>query len=216
MNELKKLWGCFRFSVEFFVGLLRVRNFVEPRYSFVTVLGSARFPENSPYYAGTVMLGEKLAAAGYGILTGGGLGLMEAANRGAKQGKNAPSYGYNVVLPHEQHLNDFLDKSGCTKHFCLRKILLFEYSCGFVVTPGGVGTMDEFFELLTLMQTRKMQNRPIFIYDTQYHEHLIRYLQFLEEEDAIDPLAETPVLFTDDIDFIVETMKTTDHAGNLG
>ncbi len=123
----------------------------------VTVFGSARFAETNPYYQMARQMGQEIAKLGFTVITGGGPGIMEAANRGAKD-VGGKSIGCNIVLPHEQNPNPYLDKWVDFDYFFVRKVLLSKYSYAFVVLPGGYGTLDEFFESLTLIQTGKFKN----------------------------------------------------------
>lgn len=126
----------------------------------VTVFGSARFGEGHPYYQLGVEVGRELAKAGFAVMTGGGPGIMEAANRGAYEA-NGVSVGCNIILPHEQKPNPYVNKSIDFHHFFVRKVMLVKYSCAYVVMPGGLGTMDELFETATLIQTHKMGPFPM-------------------------------------------------------
>ena len=126
----------------------------------VTVFGSARFGEGHPYYESARLLGRHLAQAGYAVMTGGGPGIMEAANRGAREGGGV-SLGCNIRLPHEQKPNKYLDQFVEFEHFFVRKVMLVKYSCAFVVMPGGIGTLDEAFEVVTLIQTGKLESFPV-------------------------------------------------------
>jgi len=134
------------------------------------VFGSARFPEDHAYYALARDLGGALARAGYAVLTGGGPGIMEAANRGAKEAGGL-SLGCNIRLPHEQKPNAYLDKFIEFEHFFVRKVMLVKYSSAFVVLPGGFGTLDETFEVATLVQTGKLERFPIVAMGGEFWEH---------------------------------------------
>lgn len=127
------------------------------------------------------------AKLGFTIMTGGGPGLMEAANRGAKEA-GGKSVGCNIKLPIDQNLNSYLDKWVQVKHFFVRKILLVKYSFAFIVMPGGFGTMDEYFESLTLMQTGKIRNFPIIIFNTSYHKALIEHINSMKQQGTINEL----------------------------
>ena len=127
----------------------------------VTVFGSARFPETHPYYALAREVGSRLARKGFTVMTGGGPGIMEAANRGARDA-GGRSIGCNIVLPEEQYANPYLDQMIDFEHFFVRKLMLIKYSYAFIVLPGGFGTMDELFEVLTLIQTGKLQDPQVF------------------------------------------------------
>lgn len=160
-------WEEFRSAISIareFVYGFRKLHFVGP---CVTFFGSARFTEEHPHYIATRELARRIGQVGFTIITGGGPGLMEAANRGARDA-GATSVGCNIVLPHEQEANSYLDVSLTFDRFFVRKVLLVKYSMCFVVMPGGAGTMDELFEAITLIQTGKISDFPILLYDRAY------------------------------------------------
>jgi uncharacterized protein (TIGR00730 family) len=142
----------------------------------VAIFGSARTKPNDPNYTAAVMTARLLAKAGFGIITGGGPGIMEAANRGAQEGGNL-SIGCNIELPFEQASNPYLDISLDFRYFFVRKTLFIKYSNAFVIFPGGFGTMDELFEALTLIQTKKVSNFPVILYGSEYWGGLIGWLR---------------------------------------
>lgn len=144
----------------------------------VTVFGSARFGEGHPYYGKAVELGGELARAGFAVVTGGGPGLMEAANRGAREA-NGVSVGCNIILPDEQQPNPYVDESIEFHYFFVRKVMLAKYSCAFVIMPGGFGTLDEMFEAATLIQTRKMGPFPLICFGTEFWRDLAQLLNHL-------------------------------------
>jgi uncharacterized protein (TIGR00730 family) len=133
----------------------------------VTVFGSARFRETHPYYKLARAVGAELARAGFATLTGGGPGIMEAANRGAHE-TGGGSYGLNIILPHEQCENPYVDRSMEFRYFFTRKVCLVKYSCAFIVMPGGLGTLDELFEAVTLIQCRKIGPFPVILMGTEF------------------------------------------------
>lgn len=133
----------------------------------VTVFGSARFKPNHPYYKLAREAGSELAKAGFATLTGGGPGVMEAANRGAREAGGA-SYGLNIILPHEQAANPYVDDSIAFRYFFTRKVCLVKYSCAFIVAPGGLGTLDELFEAATLIQCRKIGPFPLILLGSKF------------------------------------------------
>ena len=192
-------WKEFTFSlnvlIEFIKGF-RALHFVGP---CVTVFGSARFKDGHPYYEQTEALAGRIAELGFTIMTGGGPGIMEAANKGAKA-VGGRSVGCNIVLPMEQKPNPYLDKWVNIKYFFVRKTLLIKYSYAFVVMPGGFGTLDEYFEALTLIQTRMISEFPIVIFDTEFHKDLIAHINRLKAEGTISPNDEDLFLVTDSID----------------
>jgi hypothetical protein len=148
-----------------------------------------------------------VAQLGFTVMTGGGPGLMEAANRGAKE-VGGRSVGCNIVLPNEQAPNRFLDKWVNIRYFFVRKILLIKYSYAFIVLPGGFGTMDEFFEALTLTQTKKILGFPIIIFDRDFHKDLMDYIEWMKHKKTISDEDLKLILVTDSvyeaIDFIKE------------
>ena len=142
----------------------------------VTVFGSARLPSDNPAYLAAEQVGRGLAARGYAVITGGGPGIMEAANKGAYEA-GGMSIGCNIELPHEQRGNDFLNLSIDFRYFFVRKTMFVKYSEGFVVFPGGFGTMDELFEALTLIQTGKAKGFPVVLYGSQFWSGLMDFIR---------------------------------------
>lgn len=182
----------------------RALHFVGP---CVTVFGSARFPDTHPYYQLTRELGAKLAEARFTVMTGGGPGLMEAANRGAKDADGA-SIGCNIVLPKEQKPNPYVDKWVEFRYFFVRKVMLVKYSYGFVAVPGGYGTMDELFEVATLIQTGKIKNFPVVLLGSEYWNPLMAFLRgSLLANRAIDARDLGLLLVTDSPDEAVRFIQ---------
>lgn len=144
----------------------------------VTVFGSARFKQTHRYYKLARAVGAELAQAGFATLTGGGPGVMEAANRGAHEAGGA-SYGLNIILPHEQSANPYVDKSVEFHYFFARKVMLVKYSCAFIVMPGGLGTLDELFEAATLVQCGKIGPFPVILMDEKFWDGMRRWGQFM-------------------------------------
>ncbi len=163
-------------AVRIFLEFLQGFEFFDVQMPCVTVFGSARFHEDHPYYRMARELGQALAKAGYTVMTGGGPGIMEAANRGAKEAGGL-SVGANIVLPHEQAANPYMDRFMEFDHFFVRKVMLVKYSCAFVVMPGGFGTLDEVFETITLMQTDKIYDFPVILMGSEYWGPLTDFLQ---------------------------------------
>lgn len=179
-----------------FVRGFRALHFVGP---CITVFGSARFKEDHEYYKMAYAVGKKLAEAGVTVLTGGGPGIMEAANRGAYE-NGGISVGCNIDLPMEQEANPYMHRWVNIKYFFVRKVLLVKYSFAFVVLPGGLGTMDEFFETLTLIQTGIIKNFPVVLMGKKYYEPLSEMLRKMVAHKTISEDDLKLVLLTDDID----------------
>ena len=190
-----ELWMLGRILREFLRGF-RVLHFVGP---CITVFGSARFTEDHPYYGLARQIGSRLSKIGFTVMTGGGPGIMEAANRGAKEA-GGYSVGCNITLPHEQEPNPYLDEVLTFRYFFVRKVMLVKYSYGFVVMPGGVGTMDELFEALTLIQTGKIQNFPVVLMCREYWRPLEGLLKRMVRAGTIDVADLNLVLMTDSVD----------------
>ena len=171
-SRWKEFKSVVNIAREFLRGF-RHLHFVGP---CVTFFGSARFKEDHPYYKATRELAGRIGRVGFSIMTGGGPGLMEAANRGARD-VGARSIGCNIVLPHEQDPNPYLDLSLTFERFFVRKVLLLKYSMCFVVMPGGAGTLDELFETVTLIQTGKVKNFPILLYGRTYWKPMLEQIE---------------------------------------
>jgi hypothetical protein len=184
-------------AVRVFVELVRgfrALHFVGP---CVTVFGSARFPDGHPYYGLAREVGSGLARAGFTVMTGGGPGIMEAANRGAKE-VGGHSIGINIELPREQRPNPYLDRWITFRHFFVRKVMLVKYSYAFVALPGGFGTLDEIFETATLVQTGKIEDFPLVLMGVDFWRPLMDFLQDrLAAEGTIDPSDVHRMMLTD-------------------
>ena len=164
-------------AVRIFLEFLRGFEFLNIDVPMVTVFGSARFKEGHAHYELAREMGRALASAGYGVMTGGGPGVMEAANRGARE-VGGLSLGANIHLPHEQRPNPYLDRVMTFEHFFVRKVMMVKYSRAFVIMPGGFGTLDELFEAMTLIQTGKMDPFPIVLMGTDFWGPMMQF--FLE------------------------------------
>jgi uncharacterized protein (TIGR00730 family) len=184
IEDLKhsETWRVFRIQSELVEGF-EMLNDLGPA---VGIFGGARFDEKSQYYQEAMNVCAMLSNQGFSIITGGGPGIMEAANRGAKMGRGK-SVGLNIELPHEQAPNKHLDISLTFRYFFARKLMFVKYSRGFVIFPGGFGTLDEFFEALTLVQTKKVEEFPIVLYCKEYWKGLVGWMtDTLIERGAID------------------------------
>ncbi len=174
LNELNvyESWRLFRIMAEFVDGF----EALSPIYPAVAIFGSARLsPENS-YYQIAETIGHGLAKAGYSVITGGGPGIMEAANKGAAEG-GGESVGVNIKLPHEQHPNPYATKHLDFRYFFVRKVMLVKYAVAFVCLPGGYGTLDEIFEAITLIQTHKIKPFPVILVGSDYWKGLVNWLE---------------------------------------
>ncbi len=200
-SRRKELWLVLR-AVRDFIKGFRTLHFVGP---CVTVFGSARYDESHPYYALAREVGRAVVELGFTVMTGGGPGLMEAANRGAKEA-GGRSVGCNIELPHEQEPNPYLDRVVTCRHFFVRKVLLFKYSYAFVGLPGGIGTLDELFEALTLIQTGKIENFPVVLIGTAHWAPLT---------DLLHHLALTGAIATRDLDLLLVTDDISDAMAHI-
>lgn len=186
-----------------FIRGFRAFHFLGP---CVTVFGSARYKEGHPYYGKAKQIGMFLAEMGFTVMTGGGPGLMEAANRGAQEA-GGRSVGCNIKLPKEQKPNPYLDKWVLIDYFFVRKVLLSKYSYAFVVMPGGYGTLDEFFEALTLIQTKKSKPFPVILFGKHFYSDLDSHFNHMLEEGTISKEDREMFLLTDSIEEAAEHIK---------
>ena len=191
-------WQIFKIMAEFVDGFEALAK-IGP---CISIFGSARTHPGNKYYDLTVEVARRLSEEGFGIITGGGPGVMEAANKGAQLG-GGKSVGLNIELPFEQHANDFIDKDQSLNfdYFFVRKVMFTKYSQGFIMMPGGFGTMDEFFEVATLIQTGKMLQVPLVLVGKEYWGGLVEWIRttmlgkeknISENDLALLKLADTP------------------------
>ena len=179
----RESWKIFQIMAEFVEGFERLAC-IKPS---VSIFGSARTKAEHPYYKLTVDIARELSDAGFSVVSGGGPGIMEAANRGAFEGRS-PSIGLNIQLPHEQVGNPYQDISLSFRHFFSRKVMFVKYASAYVVMPGGFGTLDELAEIMTLVQTGKTRKIPIILVHRPFWEGLIDWFkQSLVKEKTIDP-----------------------------
>lgn len=194
----------FTFSVmRQFIKGFRKLHFISP---CITVFGSARFGEDHVYYGKAREVGKRISEMGFTVMTGGGPGIMEAANRGAFEA-GGYSIGCNIELPFEQKPNPYMHQWMTFRHFFVRKVLMLKYSFAFVVLPGGFGTMDELFETLTLIQTGIINNFPIVLIGKEYWEELMDFLYRMIEEGTIHSEDLKLVVLTDNIDAAFEHIQ---------
>lgn len=204
-------WRVFRIMSEFVSGFDSMATVTRG----VSVFGSARTAEDNEYYQAAVETGKLLAEAGFEVITGGGPGIMEAANRGAHQAGKV-SVGCNIELPFEQKPNPYLTKSLTFKYFFVRKTVFIKYSNAYIIFPGGFGTLDELFEALTLIQTRKIRNFPVVMFGSQYWRGLLQWItstmlheKNINSEDlGLIHLTDSP---KDAVDFIIRTCQASEN-----
>ena len=183
-------------------------NILRKYHKTVTVFGSARTPEGDRYYEAARLTAHKLAEEGYAVVTGGGHGIMEAANRGAQEA-GGDSVGFNIALPHEQTLNSYTTEATSFAHFAPRKIAMTLYADAYVYFPGGFGTLDELMEIMTLIETGKTQKAPVILYGKDYwgkFDHFVHHS--LLEERLISAGDERIYTITDDVNEVVRLVKT--------
>jgi uncharacterized protein (TIGR00730 family) len=188
--ELKFAWKVFWQFIKGF----RTLHFAGP---CITVFGSARFKEDNIYYQQARSMGKRIAELGFTTMTGGGPGIMEAANRGAFE-NGGMSIGCNIQLPFEQKPNPYIQKSITFEYFFIRKTMLIKYSYAFIIMPGGFGTMDEFFETLTLVQTKTITGFPIVLFGKEYYKPLMATIEDMAKQGTIATEDMSLVLLTDD------------------
>jgi hypothetical protein len=199
-SRTTELVRALRIVGEFIRGF-RALHFLGP---CATVFGSARFPEGHHHYELARAMGRRLSTAGFVVMTGGGPGIMEAANRGAKEA-GGRSIGLNIEIPTEQSPNIYLDRWLEFRYFFVRKVMLIKYSYAFVIMPGGFGTLDELFELGTLIQTGKIEPYPVVLMGREYWAPLVQMVQgTMVREGTIHPDDTLPALLTDDPDEAME------------
>jgi len=196
-------WRLFRILAEFVEGFETLSEIEVP---LVSVFGSARFGEGHPAYALGYRLGKALAEAGYGVVTGGGPGVMEAVNRGAYEAGGV-SVGLNIELPHEQKPNPYQTHALSLRYFFVRKVLFVRYAHAFVFLPGGFGTLDELSEVLVLIQTEKVHPFPVFALDRAHWQGLLSWMAFLKEQGAIDPKDYSLLTLLDTPEEVVAALK---------
>lgn len=198
-SEMGFAWRVFKQFMKAF----RCLHFVGP---CITVFGSARFKEDNEYYISAREFGKQIAAYGFTTMTGGGPGIMEAANRGAYE-SGGMSVGCNIQLPFEQVHNKYMHQWVTFEHFFVRKVILLKYSYAFIIMPGGFGTMDEFFETLTLVQTQTIHSFPIVLFGKEYYEPLMDVMHHMAEKGTISEQDMSLVLVTDDIQEAMEHIR---------
>lgn len=205
----EETWRVFRIMSEFVEGFETMSR-VPPA---VSVFGSARSTPSDPYYAQAEQLAQRLVAAGFAVITGGGPGIMEAANKGAMQAGGV-SVGLNIFLPVEQQANDFQNVSLDFRYFFCRKVMFVKYAMAFVCFPGGFGTLDEFFESMTLIQTGKTEPFPVILIGREFWSPLIEWMRkhLLGKTDYISENDLMLCEITDDVDYAAQRIAERYHA----
>jgi len=205
-------WRVLRIQSEFVEGFGLLAEL--PRA--VSVFGSARTPRDHPHYAAGVAIGAALAQAGYAVITGGGPGAMEAANRGASEAGGL-SVGLGIELPFEQDLNEWVDVGIAFRYFFVRKTMFVKYAQAFVILPGGFGTLDELFEALTLVQTRKVTRFPVILFGTEYWSGLLTWIRTtLAGTGTVNATDLDLITVTDDINEVMAVVQAADQARRTG
>ncbi len=202
-RQSRDTWSVFKIMGEFVEGFETLRSV----WPSVSVFGSARMARNHPYYHQAVQVSQALSEAGFSVITGGGPGIMEAANLGATRGKGR-LIGLNIKLPYEQKPNRFANTVIQFNYFFARKVMFVKYACGFVALPGGFGTLDEIFEALTLKQTGKIHDFPVILFGTAYWAGLTNWVR---DQLLVDRMISKRDLrlfsVTDDVEEVVETIR---------
>ena len=207
MNE--DIWRIFRIMAEFVEGF----ETLSKSGPCVTIFGSARAPEDHPHYKLTVEVARAVVRNGYGVITGGGPGIMEAANRGAHE-EGGASIGLNIQLPFEQKPNPHIKTMLSFRHFFVRKVMFLKYTSAVIVMPGGFGTLDEFFETLTLVQTSKVNTMPLVLMGKEYWKGMVDWLgDVMVGEEYIHASDMSLMHITDDPNEAVEVIKKKISAG---
>ena len=203
LKRLDEFLRAIRIFLECIKGFRKL-HFVGP---CVTIFGSARFKEDHPHYQLTRQMGAEIANLGFTVMTGGGPGLMEAANRGAKD-VGGKSVGCNIILPFEQSENPYLDCSIEFRYFFVRKLMLAKYSYAFIAMPGGFGTFDELFEILTLIQTNKMKDFTVALVGVDYWTPVVEMMKKMIEVGTIDQEDLDRIIISDDVKSVASAIKT--------
>jgi uncharacterized protein (TIGR00730 family) len=207
-SSAREAWRMFEIIAEFVTATERLQA-IHPA---VTVFGSARVKPGEPAYRLAEDIARRLSDAGFAVISGGGPGIMEAANKGAFAG-SSPSVGLNIHLPHEQHANQYQDISNTFQHFFARKVMFVKLSCAFVMLPGGFGTLDELFEVLTLVQTGKVRRVPLILVGSAHWSGLVDWIRNrLAADGLIGPEDDRLLQVIDDPQAVVDAIFTHYHA----
>jgi len=201
-------WSLFKIMADFVKGY----DELDDIGGAVTVFGSARLKEDNIYYKQAFELSKSLADCGYSVITGGSMGIMESANRGAKSSGKAESIGLNVELPHEQMGNIYLDREIKFDYFFVRKVMLVRYSLAYIIMPGGFGTLDELFEVLTLIQTKKTPPSSVILVGKAYWSKLIDFLSTTMLDNKMITKEELDMIrISDEVDEVISMVDNSLH-----
>ncbi len=202
-SRLRELYFTLKVFWNFVRGF-RTMHFIGP---CVTVFGSARTESSDPFYQKAEQIGTAIAKMGFTVMTGGGPGIMEAANKGAYMA-GGYSVGCKIILPKEQEPNPYLHKWINIPYFFIRKVLLVKYSYAFIVMPGGFGTMDEFFESLLLVQTKMIEEFPVILFGKEYHKELVEHIELMKTNEMISESELSSLFITDSVEEVVDYLET--------
>lgn len=201
---LFEAYNCCKMVLEYYKGILKFRD-ISP---CITVYGSARLHEDTKEYQATKELANALTQAGYNIITGGGPGIMQAANEGCYNSSNGKSAGCSIFIPHETFSNPYLNFHHHCNYFFIRKVLLTRFSSGFIAMPGGIGTLDELFEMLTLIKTHRISDFPVILFDSEFWRPMMEFMQTkMLELGTVNEQEIDWITVTDDIQTVVDTIK---------
>ncbi len=201
-------WSLFKIMADFVKGY----DELDDVGAAVTIFGSARIEREHPAYKKTTQISRMLADSGYSVITGGSFGIMEAANRGAKESQKAESIGLNIDLPHEQGGNGYLDRELTFDYFFVRKVMLVRYSLAYIIMPGGFGTLDELFEVLTLIQTKKSTPSAVILVGKEYWSKLFEFMETMREYGTINQADIDLITLVDDCHEIVNIVDNSLNA----
>jgi len=201
-------WSLFKIMADFVKGY----DELDDIGAAVTIFGSARIETEHPAYKKTTQISKMLADSGYSVITGGSFGIMEAANRGAKESQKAESIGLNIDLPHEQGGNGYLDRELKFDYFFVRKVMLVRYSLAYIIMPGGFGTLDELFEVLTLIQTKKSTPSAVILVGKEYWSKLFEFMETMREYGTINQADIDLITLVDDCHEIVNIVDNSLNA----
>jgi hypothetical protein len=198
-------WSLFKIMADFVKGY----DDLDDIGAAVTVFGSGRLKKDNPAYKQATEVSRRLADSGYSVITGGSFGIMEAANKGAKESTHAESIGLNIDLPHETEGNSYLDRELKFDYFFVRKVMLVRYSLAYIIMPGGFGTLDELFEVLTLIQTKKTSPGAVILVGTEYWSKLFEFMETMKEYGTINEQDMNLISIVDDVEEVISIVDNS-------